>query len=53
MIQEVAFETRKLKFDSGEVKEVTRAILTCKYNHTIPAYLKSSKKVGMRHYSES
>ena len=46
MIQEVAFETRKLKFDSGEVKDVPRAILTCKNNHTIPAYLKSCKESG-------
>ena len=41
MIQEVPFGTRKLKFDSGEIKEVSRAILTRKYSHAIAAYLES------------
>ena len=47
IIQEVAFGTRRLKFDSGEVKEVPWAILTCKYSHAIAK--KVAKKVGMRH----
>ena len=46
MIQEVAFGTRKLKFDSGEVKEPPRAILTCKYSHAIRVAILTCEKSG-------
>lgn len=46
MIQEVAFGTRKLKFDRGEAKEVLWANLSCKYSHAIAAYIESCKVNG-------
>ena len=53
MVQVVAFGTRKLKFDSGEGKEIPRAILICKYSHVIAAYLESSKESGYEALSKS
>ena len=53
MIQEIVFGTRKLKFDSAEVKEVPQAILTCKYSHAIAAYLKSCSESGYEALSKS
>ena len=46
MIQDVAYGRRKLKFDSGDVQDIPKAILTCKYSHAIGTYLDLCEKNG-------
>ena len=53
MIQDVAYGSKKLKFDSGEIKELPRAILTCKYSHAIATYMNVCEQAGYEPISES
>ena len=52
-IQDTAFGSRKLKFDSGEVQEIPRAILTCKFSHLIGSYLDACERTDFEPVSPS
>lgn len=51
MIQDVAYGSRK--FDSGDVQDIPRAILTCKYSHAIGTYLDICEKTDFKPVSEA
>ena len=52
-LQDTAFGSRKLKFDSNEKQEIPRAILTSKFSHVIGTYLNACKRTCFDPVSES
>ena len=46
LLQDVAFGTKELKFDSGEKQSVPNTILQSKYSHTIQFYLDVCKEIS-------
>ena len=53
LLQDVAYGTTKVKFDSGERQSVPNAILQTKYSHTIQFYIDACKENGYSPLSES
>ena len=51
-MQDVAYGTTKLKYDSGETKTLTYAVLTTKYIHVIASYIQRCSASWFEAWSE-
>ena len=53
LLQDVAYGISNIKFENGERQEVSNAILTMQYNHTISYYKKFCLDIGYEPISDS
>ena len=53
LLQDVAYGTTTITFDSGDTQSVPQAVLQCKYSHLIEYYKKFCAENNVNHLSES